>query len=438
MKRFIVFVVTGVALCLWSGGHVEGRGFGGFRGGFGGFRGGYGGFGGYHYGGFSSDRFGGYGGYHYGGGGYHYGGFGGSYSGSRTVSGYSGWRGGGATSSYDRSYTDARGGSISTEGTRGAAYGRYGGVAAGGTRDTSITTAGGRTYSGSTERGAAVGPYGRTVGGAEHSGTATGPRGTVSGGWQTAFAGTRFPTDLGLSHYSAVGVAGVGAHSTAYWSRGYLATTGGSVRHGFGYYNCFHPAWYTAHPGAWYAAGWAAGAAWAPATWAAVDSWVGFAGEPPYNYDFGNDIVYQNNIVYVGGKEAGTAQQYAQQATTLAEQGQVASAPPTAGWKPLGVFALVPGDQKTSNNIFQLAVDKDGIIRGNYYDGVMDTTTPVYGSADKKTQRAAWTIGKTKDRVFEAGLYNLTQPEAPVLVHFGPDKTQQWLLVRVEQPATSK
>ena len=115
-----------------------------------------------------------------------------------------------------------------------------------------------------------------------------------------------------------------------------------------------------------------------------------------------------------------------------------ANAPTTADWKPLGVYALVQGDQKSSNNLFQLALDKNGVIRGNYYDGVMDTTTEVYGSVDKKTQRAAWTIGKTKDRVFEAGVYNLTQPEAPVLVHFGPDKTQQWLLVRVEQPAGGK
>jgi hypothetical protein len=428
MKRFMTFAQAGLALCLWSGGDAEGRGFGGFRGGFGGFGGG-----GFHYGGYSG------GGYHYGGGGYHYGDDyrGGSYSGSRSVSGYSGWRGGGASSSYDRSYDTARGGSITTEGTRGAAYGRYGGAAAGGTRDTSITTAGGKSYTGSREGGVAVGPYGRTVGGASHYGTATGARGTVSGGWQTAFAGTRFPTDVGLAHYSTAGVAGVG-HTTAYWSRGTMGTTGGYVRSGFGYYNCFHPAWYTAHPGAWYAAGWASGAAWAAATWPAVGSYIGVASEPSYTYDYGSDIVYQNNTVYVGGKEAGTAQQYAEQATTLAVQGQSADAPPTADWKPLGVYALVPGDQKTSNNMFQLAVDRAGVIRGNYYDGLMDTTTPVYGSVDKKTQRAAWTIGKTKDRVFEAGLYNLTQPEAPVLVHFGADKTQQWLLVRVEQPASGK
>jgi hypothetical protein len=427
MKRVLIYMAAGALLCSWSGGSAEGRGFGGFRGGSfggGGFRaGGFGG-GGYHYGGFS----GGYGGDR----------FGGSYAGGRSFSGYSGWRGGAATSSYDRNYTTARGGSISTEGVRGGAYGRYGGAAVGGARETSITTANSRTYTGGREGGVAVGPYGRTVGGASGYGVATGPRGEAAGGWHTAFAGTRFPTDVGLAHYSTFGAVGGVAHSTAYWSHGYMATTGGYIRHGFGYYNCFHPNWYAAHPGCWYAAGWAAGAAWTAATWAAVDSYVGYAGEPPYDYGYGTDIVYQNNNVYVGGTDVGTAQQYAQQATTLAVAGQAVDPPPTADWKPLGVFALVPGDQKTSNNLFQLAVDKNGVIRGNYYDGVMDTTTPVYGSADKKTQRAAWTIGKSKDRVFEAGLYNLTQPEAPVLVHFGADKTQQWMLVRVEQQTAAK
>ena len=407
MKRYVLYTAVGLGLCLWSGGQADGRGFGGFRGGFSG--------GGFHYGSSS---------------------FGGSYSGAHYGSGFSAGRSGGYSGSYDRSYDTARGGSVSTSGSRGAAYGRYG-AAAGGTRDTSITTAGGRTYDGSRSAGVAVGPYGRTVGGATGYGAATGARGTAAAGWQTAFAGTRFPTDAGLAHYSSFGAATVG-HTTAYWSHGAMASTGGYVRTGFGYYNSFHPNWYAAHPGAWAAAGWAAGAAWTAATWPVLGAYVGVASEPEYTYDYGSNIVYQNNNVYVGGQDAGTVQQYAQEATNIAVQGQSADAPPTADWKPLGVFALVPGDQKTSNNMFQLAVDKDGIIRGNYYDGVMDTTTPVFGSADKKTQRAAWTIGKTKDRVFEAGLWNLTQPEAPVLVHFGADKTQQWLLVRVEQAAAAK
>jgi hypothetical protein len=40
--------------------------------------------------------------------------------------------------------------------------------------------------------------------------------------------------------------------------------------------------------------------------------------------------------------------------------------------------------------------------------------------------------------VFEAGIENLTKDQTPVLVHFGADRTQQWLLVRVQQPEGSK
>ena len=103
---------------------------------------------------------------------------------------------------------------------------------------------------------------------------------------------------------------------------------------------------------------------------------------------------------------------YAAQATTIADKGQQAEPPPEAEWKPLGVYALTQGDEQQSNYVFQLAVNKAGVIRGNYYDGLMDTTTPVYGSVDPKTQRAAWTIGKKNDRVFEAGISNLTAESA--------------------------
>src|SRR5262249_11417072 len=86
------------------------------------------------------------------------------------------------------------------------------------------------------------------------------------------------------------------------------------------------------------------------------------------------------------------------------------------------------------NTLFQLAVNQQGLIRGNYYDALMDSTQPVSGSVDKKTQRAAWAIGDKKSTVFETGFYNLTQDQTPVLVHFGKDRTQQWLLVRLKKP----
>ena len=53
---------------------------------------------------------------------------------------------------------------------------------------------------------------------------------------------------------------------------------------------------------------------------------------------------------------------------------------------------------------------------------------------DKKTQRAAWIVGDSKDTVYETGIGNLTEAETTMLVHFGKDRTQQWTLVRLEPP----
>jgi len=384
---------------------VHGRGFGG-----GGFRaGGYSG-------GYRSDS------------------FGGDFSGYRSGSTYSDFRGGyGATGSYDRSWSGAGGGSINVSGERGAAVGPWGGMAAGSSRDVSATTPGGRTFTSDSERGVAVGPGGRAVGGSSGSALATGPRGAVGGDWQSAFAGTRMSTDLGLGHYSSFNAAGVG-HSTAFWSNSYMTNRASYVRSSFGYYNCFRPGWYARYPGSWYATGWGAGAAWTAASYASLASFCSYP-VVPIDYDYGSTVVYQNNDVYVNGQQTATAQQYSQQATAMVNQGLQAPATPEQEWKALGVFALVQGDDKTSDNVFQLAVNKDGIIRGNYYDGLLDTTTPIFGSVDGKSQRAAWTIGKKNDRIFDAGIYNLTQSEAPVLVHIGDDRTQQLLLVRVQQPS---
>jgi hypothetical protein len=417
---------------------LQGRGFGGF----GGFH--AGGFGGFHYGGWGGDRWGGgfhadeWGGDRYGDfGGYH------GYSGYRSGSSYWGDRGGYAGGSYDRNWYGSRGGSLSVEGSRGIAAGP-GGAVAGGTRDVTATGPEGRSYTGERSAGAAVGPGGNVVAGGSRAGIASGPGGTIAGGSRAGFAsgpggtvasgsrwGAGFTTDGGLARYSDIGVGGF-AHSTALWSNNYMGVRAGYVRGGFGYWNSFTPGWYGLHPGAWTAPGWGAGAAWTAATWPDIASWVNVP-TTPYYYDYGNTIVYQGGNVYVDGDDAGTAAQYAQQAQTIADQGRENQPAATTTWHPLGVFALVQGDEKTSNTIFQLAINQDGILRGNYYDALMNSTSPVYGSVDKTTERAAWSIGNQKDTVFETGLYNLTRDQAPLLVHFGKNRTQQWLLVRMQQ-----
>jgi hypothetical protein len=240
-----------------------------------------------------------------------------------------------------------------------------------------------------------------------------------------------FPTDGGLARYANTGA--FASHGTAVWSHNYMSTTAVSVRTNFAHYNCFTPGWYGRYPGAWAAAGWAAGTAWSAATWPAFATWCSIPSTPVY-YDYGTNVVYQGDTVIINGAAPEPADQYAQGVATIADQGRQADPPTDTKWQAFGVFALVEGTEKTSNNVFQLAVDQAGIIRGNYYDGLMDTTTPVYGAVDKKTQRAAWSIGDKKDTVFETGAYNLTKDQTAVLVHFGKDKTQQWMLVRVQQP----
>jgi hypothetical protein len=56
----------------------------------------------------------------------------------------------------------------------------------------------------------------------------------------------------------------------------------------------------------------------------------------------------------------------------------------------------------------------------------------ITGKVDKKTQRAAWTIGDKKLPVYDAGLANLTQQQTTILVHRDGGKVEQMMLVRVQ------
>ena len=153
----------------------------------------------------------------------------------------------------------------------------------------------------------------------------------------------------------------------------------------------------------------------------------------PVYYDYGNTVTYRDDNVYVNGQDAGTADQYYQQASTLAEDGAQADASPDGDWLPLGVFALTQASGTSSEVTIQIAVNKKGVIRGNYTDTKTNATQPVQGSVDKKSQRVAFTVGDNTTNVIETGLYNLTKDEAPCLLHFGKDRTEQWLLVRLQK-----
>jgi hypothetical protein len=403
-----------------------GRGGGGYRGGAVGPRGGTASYGGYR---------GSAGGGSYGG---RYGSVHGPYGGAAA----GGARGG--------SYTTQRGTTI-THGSRGGAYvGPGGTVAAGRGSATRVTTPSGKSVTTGSRGGAATGPGGRTVAGGSRGGVASGPGGTVAGGSRggaavgprgavaggsRAAAGNRFATDAGLGRYTASrGVAVGGAyHSTRYVSRTALTTQAGYVRRSWAHTSYFTPGWYRNYPGAWRAARWAVASLWAAPAYATVASYCALP-ETPIYYDYGNSVVVRDDAIYVDGEQTVSVERYAEQATNLADSGREAEPKETDEWQPLGVFAIVQGDEKSSNQVFQLAVNKDRVIRGNYYDAVADTVLPVTGKVGRKTERAVWSIGKNKDTVYEAGLANLSRKETTMLVHFGKKRTQQWALVRLEEP----
>jgi hypothetical protein len=210
-------------------------------------------------------------------------------------------------------------------------------------------------------------------------------------------------------------------------------TSATAIRRNFNHWDVYNPRWYTAHPGAWYPAAWDAGAAWRVATWDSLGAWMSYYPTQPVYYDYGNNVTYQDDSVYVNGQDVGTTDQYYDQASSLAATGTQANAPADADWLPLGVFALTKPDHSKSQVTVQLAVNKQGVLRGNYTDTVTNKSEVIHGSVDKQTQRVGFTVGDNTTNVVETGLYNLTKDEAPCLLHFGKDRTEQWLLVRMQQ-----
>jgi hypothetical protein len=138
--------------------------------------------------------------------------------------------------------------------------------------------------------------------------------------------------------------------------------------------------------------------------------------------------------VYVNGDNVGTPQQYADQASQIAASGTPEPDQNTR-WQPLGVFAMVDGGQTNPTDVFQLAVNSQGVLRGNYNDLTSNSVTPLAGAIDPKTQRAAWTIGGDQTPIYEAGIANLTTDKAAMLVHTADGQPKQYTLIRLPEPS---
>jgi hypothetical protein len=253
-------------------------------------------------------------------------------------------------------------------------------------------------------------------------------------------------TDGGFGRISSADTGSYGGHqngATRPLASAAMADHGADVRSAWDNGNrpLFDRAWWGNHDGWWGYGGWGDGW-WGGAGWGDLSGWWGMPYDTdPVEYDYGNNITYQGDQVYYGTQPTASVVEYYQQAQTLANSAPVIPTAVVNGltqvtgdWKPLGVFSLtMPGDAN-SNTIFQLAVNKAGIVSGNYYNTLNNQSSPIRGKLDKKSMRVAFTVGKNKDVVYDTGLGNLLAPQSPILVHLNKSKTQQEVLVKLDKP----
>ena len=190
---------------------------------------------------------------------------------------------------------------------------------------------------------------------------------------------------------------------------------------------------------------------WAPAAFGAAAAFVDVITPDPIYIDYGMNVVYEGDTVYVDNQPVPAAQ-YMQPVTEQAvniEQPPPPMPPaapnpdaqPAAAaaeeWLPLGVFALAQEEKGDPTMFLQISVNRGGIISGAYISTMTGDQRPIAGQVDKATQRVAWRIGDNTETIFETSLANLTQDASPVAVHFGKAQTQIWLLVRMPEPAAA-
>ena len=189
----------------------------------------------------------------------------------------------------------------------------------------------------------------------------------------------------------------------------------------------FTPAWYREHPNAWKvthpnADTWAAATAVGLATWLAVAS-VPVSGP-----------VVVGEPASVGTSEAAVEDQSsaAEEAEALVQAGAASVADDTQ-WMQIGVFGLSPQGVPQATRMVQLAISREGVLRGVHHDLISEQTESLHGKVDKQTLRAAWSVGEKSQVVFEAPLGDLTRPTTPVTLHFPNGQYASWQLTQSAQ-----
>ena len=190
----------------------------------------------------------------------------------------------------------------------------------------------------------------------------------------------------------------------------------------------FTPAWYSEHPDAWQYTHPHADL-WAVAGVAGLTNWLGYpATATTTTAATSTTVAAASATTTAAGTEAAAT------ATSTDDNASNAAAlPPDLEWMPLGVYATGPKDAAQAHVYQQLAVSKQGELKGNYYDSITNTTQPVSGSIDRETRKASWKVGGKGGATFETTLDALMKTPSDVTMKSG-SATHEWELVQVQKP----
>lgn len=185
---------------------------------------------------------------------------------------------------------------------------------------------------------------------------------------------------------------------------------------------------------------------WRPAAWGTLATWGAWRWSTPYYYDeggyaypltsaetyytypYGTTTPYSTNTPYSTTTTQSQPVQPVQSTQTTAESG--------GDWLPLGVFAVASNANAAAqtNRFMQLALNRSGEIAGVLYNSVTDAAQDLTGMVDPNSQKAYWSMAdRTNSPIASTGIYNLTEDQTPVNVHFADGSDQTWTLVRLQQ-----
>ena len=164
---------------------------------------------------------------------------------------------------------------------------------------------------------------------------------------------------------------------------------------------------------------------------------------PPFYFDYGpgGNFTIRQRTVYVMNRAMASQEDLTRSAAGLASV-QLNGTPTrnqieSIEWLPLGTYVLSTSPNNPVGNskaVIQLAVTRDGNVSGCFFNLQANQAYPLQGQIDRNTQRVAFMITGAPNAVFETGLYNLTCPNVPTLVHQGLYDTRSCVLVRLDSP----